>query len=171
LSVARERLGYPRAYWPYVLKVGQETGVDPYLILAVARQESTFRPSLASSAGAVGVMQVMPATAEHMVKTDPNTSPETGSNLESPLNSLRLGARYLRLMLDGSQGNIAFALASYNAGPGNCAKWRKQFAKADLETFIESIPFAETRDYVKIVLANYAAYYSLYPPADAKGDQ
>lgn len=166
-SVARQRLDFPRAYWPIVVKIGKEMGVDPYLILAVARQESTFRPALASSAGAVGVMQLMPGTAEHMVKTDPEISPETGANLESPVNSLRLGARYLKLMLDRSDGNIAFALASYNAGPGNCAKWRKQYAKADLETFVESIPFSETRDYVKIVLGNYAAYYSLYPPAGA----
>ena len=166
-SVARRRLDYPRAYWPHVLKVSEETGVDPYLILAVARQESTFRPRLVSYAGAVGVMQVMPSTAEQLAKS-PDIPKETASNLESPLNSLRLGAHYLSEMLARWKGNVAFALASYNAGPGNCAKWQKQFAKADLETFIESIPFAETREYVKIVLGNYAAYYSLYPPLDKK---
>jgi soluble lytic murein transglycosylase len=153
-----------------VLKVSEETGVDPYLILAVARQESTFRPRLVSYAGAVGVMQVMPGTAQQLAKS-PDIPKETASNLESPLNSLRLGAQYLSEMLAQWKGNVAFALASYNAGPGNSAKWQKQFAKADLETFIESIPFAETREYVKIVLGNYAAYYSLYPPADAKGSQ
>ena len=70
-------------------------------------------------------------------------------------------------MLDRSDGNVAYALASYNGGPGNCDKWVHQFGKADIETFIESIPFSETRDYVKIVLGNYAAYCSLYPSAHA----
>jgi soluble lytic murein transglycosylase-like protein/outer membrane protein assembly factor BamD (BamD/ComL family) len=161
-STARLRLDFPRAYWPLAVKVGKETGVDPFLILAVGRQESTFRPSLSSSAGAMGIMQLMPGTARHLVKTDPDISSETGENLEEPLNSLRLGAHYIADMLDGSQGNIAYALASYNAGPGNCAKWKKQFGNVGLEDFIESIPFAETRDYVKIVLGNYAAYCSLY---------
>jgi soluble lytic murein transglycosylase len=108
----------------------------------------------------------MPATADLLAKGDPEVPRNTADNLENPLSSLRLGAHYLHHMLDRWQGNIAFALASYNAGPGNFAKWRKQFAKTDLETFIESIPFIETREYVKIVLANYAAYHSLYPPAD-----
>jgi len=165
-SIARRRLDYPRAYWPLVLEVSKENGLDPYLVLAVARQESTFRPALISSAGAVGLMQVMPATADLLAKGDPEVPRNTADNLENPLSSLRLGAHYLHHMLDRWQGNIAFALASYNAGPGNFAKWRKQFAKTDLETFIESIPFIETREYVKIVLANYAAYHSLYPPAD-----
>lgn len=167
-SVARRRLDYPRAYWPLVLEVGKENALDPYLILAVARQESTFRPGLVSSAGAVGLMQVMPGTAELLAKGDPEIPRDAADGLEYPLNSLRLGAHYLHHMLDGSQGNIAYALASYNAGPGNCAKWRKQFAKMDLESFIESIPFLETREYVKIVLGNYAAYRSLYPPADVE---
>jgi soluble lytic murein transglycosylase len=110
----------------------------------------------------------MPGTAELLAKGDPEIPRDAADGLEYPLNSLRLGAHYLHHMLDGSQGNIAYALASYNAGPGNCAKWRKQFAKMDLESFIESIPFLETREYVKIVLGNYAAYHSLYPSADVE---
>ncbi len=161
---ARLRVQFPRAYWTHVVEIAKETELDPYLLLAVARQESTFRPALVSSAGAAGVMQLMPGTAKHLAKADPEVGPEHAANLESPTNSLKLGAHYLKAMLDKNDGNLAFALASYNAGPGNCAKWRKQFPKADLETFIEAIPFLETRDYVKIVLGNYAAYRSLYPP-------
>jgi soluble lytic murein transglycosylase len=66
-------------------------------------------------------------------------------------------------MIGRFEGNLVYAVASYNAGPGNVAKWRKASPGADLETFVETIPFSETRDYVKRVLGNYAAYHSLYP--------
>jgi soluble lytic murein transglycosylase len=158
------RLDYARAYWPHVVAIAKETGVDPYLILAVARQESTFRPSLTSSAGAQGVMQVMPGTAEWLAKAEPTIGPEHAKQLDVPTSSLRLGTYYLMRMIDRCGGNVADALASYNAGPGNLSKWRKQYPNADLDTFIESIPFSETRHYVKAVLGNYAAYHSLYPP-------
>jgi len=160
---ARLRVDYPLAYWPHVRRISEEAGVDPYLVLAAARQESTFRPALTSYAGARGVMQVMPDTAKWLAKVDPNVEAQHASDLENPLNSLRLGAYYLVRMIDRSGGNLVYALASYNAGPGNCDKWRKRFPHVDLETFIESIPFSETRRYVKAVLGNYAAYYSLYP--------
>ena len=68
-------------------------------------------------------------------------------------------------MLDRSDGNPVYALASYNAGPGNCDKWRTRSGGSSLEQFLESIPFPETNDYVKKVLANYAAYHSVYPVA------
>jgi soluble lytic murein transglycosylase len=165
-STARRRVSYPRGYWPEVLKIGKEAGVDPYLVLAVARQESMFRPAIKSYAGATGVMQLMPGTAKHLAQKNPHITPEHAADLESPANSLRLGAYYLRSMLDRSKGNLVFALASYNAGPGNCDKWRAKFGSVDMETFIDSIPFFETREYVKIVLGNYAAYYSLYPPVE-----
>jgi soluble lytic murein transglycosylase-like protein len=158
-TVKRLRVNYPRAWWRFVSRIGKELNVDPYLILAVARQESTFRPALTSSAGACGVMQVMPGTAKAIAK---NTGLRA-DRLDNPHQSLQLGARYIADMLRISHGNIVYALASYNAGPGNCRKWQKQFAGKDMESFIEAIPFAETRDYVKRVLGNYAAYYSLYP--------
>jgi len=159
---ARFAVDYPKAYWPLVTGVAKENNVDPLLILAVARQESTFRPTLTSYAGARGVMQLMPQTAEWLGKSDSELK-KCAANLEDPLSSLKLGARYLARMIERSDGNLVYALASYNAGPGNCDKWRVRFANTDLETFIESIPFRETRNYVKIVLGNYAAYCSLYP--------
>ncbi len=161
-STARLRILYPRAYWERVRSIAEADNIDPYLILAVARQESTFRPALTSFAGAAGVMQLMPATAKYLAKAESDFEPEIASNLVDPVYSLRMGARYLKRMIERSDGNVAYALASYNAGPGNCSKWRKQFGNAPLESFIESIPFTETREYVKTVLANYAAYLSLY---------
>ncbi|MBX3176445.1 MAG: transglycosylase SLT domain-containing protein [Candidatus Hydrogenedentes bacterium] len=167
-SLARLRLEYPLAYWNEVKAIAAEAGLDPYLILAVAKQESTFRPNLTSSAGASGVMQLMPSTAKWMADVDPNISRDHVANLESPVNSLRLGAYYLVRMFGRSDGNLVDTLASYNGGPGNRDKWRKRFPNHDLDQFIEAIPFSETKDYVQKVLGNYAAYRSLYEPFDAR---
>lgn len=161
-GIERLRVRWPRAYWQDVQKIANDVGIDPYLVLAVARQESTYRPALTSHAGASGVMQIMPGTARDIVKWE-KFDAAMANDLENPMTSLRMGACYLVRMLERCDGNIAYALASYNAGPGNCSKWRNAFGGEDLETFIEQIPFDETRDYVKKVLGNYAAYYSLYP--------
>ncbi len=161
-GVDRLRVRWPRAYWPHVQKIAKDTGVDPYFILAIARQESTYRPALTSHAGASGVMQIMPGTAKDIVKWE-CFDESLCSDLENPMTSLRMGACYLARVLERHDGNLAYAAASYNGGPGNCSKWRDQFGDDDLEKFIENIPFSETRDYVKKVLGNYAAYYSLYP--------
>ena len=163
---ARLRINYPRAYWQQVRAKCSGTGIDPYLVLAIARQESTFRPTLTSHAGACGIMQVMPPTAQWLAKVDPSIDSACIANLENPDNSFRLGICYLLRMVERSGGNLVHALASYNAGPGNCSKWLKRWPKADLETFVENIPFGETRNYVKAVLGAYAAYHSLYSPAD-----
>lgn len=160
----RIRLLFPRAYWPEMCRQAREAEVDPYLLLAIARQESTFRASIASRAGATGVMQLMPATAKWLGEVDANIPADHAKHLESARHSIRMGAFYLRRMLRRSDANVIFALASYNAGPGNCDKWRKRFPKLGMEEFVEAIPFEETKQYVRKVLGNYAAYYSLYPP-------
>jgi soluble lytic murein transglycosylase-like protein len=165
-TLARRRLSYPLAFWPQFKSVAKEAGVDPFLMMAMARQESTFRASIKSHAGATGVMQVMPATAKWMAKVDDNIKPHHVSHLESAVNSIRLGAFYLKRMSASYNGHLVHATAAYNAGPGNLNKWKKQFGAADLDTFIEAIPFSETKDYVKKVLGNYAAYHSLYPAPD-----
>lgn len=162
-TVARLRLELPRAYWPTVTALARETGVDPYLILAVAKQESTYRATVMSHAGATGVMQLMPKTADWMATVEPAIANAHANNLKSPENSIRLGAYYLKRMKDRSDLNLVYAVASYNGGPGNVDKWRRQFAGRNLDQFVEEIPFDETRMYVKKVLGYYAAYHSLYP--------
>lgn len=158
----RMRLYYPLAFWNEVRAVALEMGLDPFLILSVARQESTFRATIVSHAGAVGLMQVMPSTARWLAEKDSRIGGEDSANLTVPRNSLRLGAVYLRTMIEQAQGNLGFALAAYNAGPGNVGKWRAARPNATFEAFVEAIPLDETRDYVKRVLGNYAAYHSLY---------
>lgn len=164
-TLAYRRLELPLAYWPEVTQLARETGVDPYLILAVAKQESTFRATVVSHAGASGVMQLMPKTASWLESKDPDIPAGTSAHLKSPLNSIRLGANYLEQMIERSGGNLVYAVASYNGGPGNVDKWRKQNPTTDLDAWIEFIPFSETQDYVRKVLGYYMAYHSLYPPA------
>jgi soluble lytic murein transglycosylase len=161
----RLRIMYPKAYWDDVSLVARQAGLDPFLLLSVARQESTFRASIASGAGATGVMQLMPATAAWLAEKEPGVAPEDATSLECPSSSLRMGAFYLARMVASNDGNVAAALAAYNAGPGNVRKWRRAQPGADTETFIESIPFSETQTYVKRVLGNLAAYRSIYDGA------
>lgn len=154
---------YPRAYWETVRKTAGEIGADPMMLLAIARQESVFQARIASQAGATGIMQLMPSTAAWLVKARPEVGAHHAELLEKPASSFRLGGYYYRYILDRQDSNPVFAIASYNAGPGNVSKWRSRIATADLDDFIESIPFDETRDFVKKVLGNYAAYHSIYP--------
>jgi len=163
-SLDRLRVRYPQAYWSLVTSLAKEYNMDPYLILSVARQESTYRPSLSSSAGAAGIMQLMPATAKWLAKVDDSVPASAARDLSDPRNSMRLGVAYLRRMMDRSEGNLVYALAAYNAGPGNCDKWRRKYRGMPITEFIENIPFTETQNYVKRILAHYATYHSLYPP-------
>jgi soluble lytic murein transglycosylase-like protein/TolA-binding protein len=162
-TLERLRVLYPRAYWDEVQRMARETGLDPYLILAVGRQESIFQSRVVSSAGATGVMQLMPATAKWLAGIEPAVSNDQLENLTHPENSLRLGAYYLIRMVERNDSNLVYALASYNAGPGNVSKWKRQIPTSDMEAFVEAIPFTETRGFVKKVLGNYAAYHSIYP--------
>jgi soluble lytic murein transglycosylase-like protein/TolA-binding protein len=167
-TVDRLRIAFPRAYWPQMTALAKDTGLDPYLLLAMARQESAFRARVGSSAGAQGVMQLMPDTATWLAKVEPAVTTGHASNLHHPGSSIRLGAYYLMRQVDRQDGNLVYALSCYNAGPGNLSKWRKRLPTRDMDRFIEAIPFAETKGYVQRVLGNYAAYHSLYDGLDDK---
>lgn len=163
-TLARWRLEFPRPYREVYLEQARALGVDPYLLMAIARQESTFRASIKSRSGATGVMQLMPATAAWMAKTTPGVTPEIAAHLTSPVHSILLGANYIAQMLDKFGANMLYAAAAYNAGPGNVSKWLKATPGAAPDVFVDVIPFEETRGYVRKVLGNFAAYHSIYPP-------
>ncbi len=171
-GLARERVRHPLVHWGEVRAIARETRTDPLLLLAIARQESLFQPRAVSRAGATGLLQLMPSTAEWMVTVERSITAGTVRDLGHPRNSLRLGAYYLRRMLNQVDGDAALALAAYNGGPGNLSKWRRRYGTRDMDAFIDAIPFGETRDYVKKVLGNYAAYHTLYPEPDrAAGEE
>ncbi len=132
---------------------------DKALVLAVSRQESNFNPYARSSAGACGLMQVMPNTAYHVSgnsqdKKDLRRLFDISYNLE-------VGQKYLEYLLNKPYigGNLFYMLAAYNAGPGNLVKWMKTMRyQNDPLLFIEVIPARQTRLYVERVMANYWIY-------------
>jgi soluble lytic murein transglycosylase len=149
---------YPMAFGDLVQKYSEKAGVDPSLAFAVMRAESSFAPSATSPVGARGLMQLMPHTAAlvlHEKKIDPD-------RLYDPELNIRLGTRHLRELIDIYNGNLVAVIASYNAGAHNVNRWLKTYSSLQTDEFIESIPFGETRDYVKKVLASADLYRRLY---------
>ena len=128
--------------------------LPPGLIFSVMRQESEFSPNALSPAHAVGLMQLLPDTAR-VVEGDPKID-ETA--LMDPATSIRIGARYLREVLDRFHGSVPLAVAAYNAGPEAVERWIARANGETLDIFIEQIPYAETRAYVISVMSNLGAY-------------
>jgi soluble lytic murein transglycosylase len=159
---------YPLPYWDAVQELAGARGLDPYLVAAVMREESAFGPATISRAGARGLMQLMPATARRVARALalPEPVPE---GLHTPALNLTLGTAYLAQVLEEFGGNVPAALAAYNAGPPAVRRWLQEIPTADPDRFIEAIPYAETREYVKRVLASHRRYQALYaaPPAPA----
>jgi soluble lytic murein transglycosylase len=151
---------YPLAYREAVTKSARTNGVPEWLIYSIIRAESSFLPSALSPAGAMGLMQVMPATAKAVnggksAKSDP-------FNLYLPEVNITLGVKHLKDLLVLYNGDLVAAVAAYNAGAGNVNRWEKAFGSLRRDEFIESIPFTETREYVKKVLAGAEIYSTLY---------
>jgi soluble lytic murein transglycosylase len=130
--------------------------VDVALLYGIARQESRFSPDIVSSAGAVGLMQLMPGTARWVAKQLGRNDYRAASIAEVELNTL-FGAYYFKYWLDRLDRMQALAAAAYNAGPGRAQAWRPP-APLEGAIWVETIPFNETRDYVKKVLANSVVY-------------
>jgi soluble lytic murein transglycosylase len=154
---------YPLAHRSELEAKAREAGLDPAYVFGLIRQESRFITDARSSVGASGLMQVMPATARWVAKKlGLRFTPEMITDRDT---NLRLGTAYLKLVLDDFGGSQAMAAAAYNAGPGRPRRWREGPV---LETPIwaENIPFPETRDYVKKVLANAAVYGTLLGSAE-----
>lgn len=138
--------------------------VDPALISAIVRKESLFDPNAESPRGAKGLMQIMPTTALYVLRDEPNAAHELNERLSLPEENLRIGQKYLKdLMADKSVGDdLISLLVAYNAGQGNLSTWKARFKQnfisEDPLLFLETIPAAETRNYVEYVMANYWLY-------------
>jgi soluble lytic murein transglycosylase len=134
--------------------------LEPALIFAFMRQESRFKPSAQSPAGARGVMQLMPQTARQVVKVA-QLPQALSQDLDNPINNMTLGANYLRQLIEMPQidGNLMLLIAAYNRGPGLVGKWRIAAQKAqDPLWFLETLPIAETRQHVRQVMSNFWLY-------------
>ena len=157
---------YPDYYWDQVVAASAEAKIDPFLVLSVIRQESTFNEGAVSRAGAMGLMQIMPHTGQTLAHTLGIPRFKRHS-LFDPSVSIRLGSYFLgdqvRRFTEGPAAEMGFelGLAAYNAGPHNARKWLDRFPFDDIDAFVERIPYKETRLYVKLVLKNYAIYKAL----------
>lgn len=155
------RIIYPFPYRDLVLAEAPERGLDPFLVAGLIRQESMFDADIASGAGAIGLMQIMPATGRALARAagirDWNVE-----MLERPEVNIHLGTAFFAEMLSRFGGRVGPALAGYNAGPARVARWRSFPEYADDELFMERIPFDETRDYLKKVQQNARIYRFLY---------
>jgi soluble lytic murein transglycosylase len=158
-------LRYPAPYSKVLSKQARVRQLDEPLLFGLVRQESRFIADAKSSAGAAGLMQLLPSTAR-LVARKIGMKGFHPSRLGRPEVNAALGAFYLRQVLDGFGGNAALAAAAYNAGPGRARRWcdAKPLEGA---IYVETIPFAETRQYVKKVMAN-AVYYSALSGGDQR---
>jgi soluble lytic murein transglycosylase len=159
--------GWRRLYYPieekgFVGARAKEFGVDPALLRGLVRQESVFEPRARSRAGALGLTQLMPATAKSLARSVLRARYRSAFLYDPGVNA-RLGAAYFRQLLDRFGGKPVFALAAYNGGPTRMARIvRENPGREDDEVF-ESHPAYETRDYVRRVMLYAESYRELYP--------
>ncbi|AOW14745.1 lytic transglycosylase [Hydrogenophaga crassostreae] len=150
---------FPTPYLPQVTQRAQAIGLDPAYVYGLIRQESRFVVAARSGVGASGLMQVMPATARWTARKIGLTDFQP-SQINDRDTNIQIGTAYLKLALDDFEGSMPMAAAAYNAGPGRPRRWREGPTLAG-EIWTENIPFDETRDYVKQVLANTTNYAAL----------
>jgi soluble lytic murein transglycosylase len=151
----------PRPYFPVTALAEDKLVVPTALALAIARRESEFNPTVVSSAGARGLMQVMPATAAKMA-AHIGVNYEEAKLLTDPDYNLSLGAAYLDVLIKEFGPNYILVTAGYNAGPGRPRRWVTEFGDprsgADPIDWIEHVPFDETRNYIMRVIESYVVY-------------
>ena len=150
-------LRYPMPWREQFAAAARDNAVEEAMLRGIARQESRFVPEIVSSAGAIGLMQLMPATAQWVARQSGRADYRPSRINEADINT-QFGAFYFKYWLDRLDGSVALAAAAYNAGPGRAQAWRPA-EPLDGAIWVETIPFNETRDYVKKVLAN-SVYYA-----------
>jgi soluble lytic murein transglycosylase len=160
------QLAYPRGYWQHVANGAKIYGLDPYLVLAVIREESRFNPKAVSRSRARGLMQIMPRTGRGIAE-DLDIKRYRTTRLYEPKLNVEMGIYYLSCLVRNFGSNAYLALAGYNGGPNKIKKYVKNWYNGDLgsvdiDEFIESIPTRETRLYVQKVMGSYFEYKRLY---------
>ena len=153
---------FPMPFRDAVVKRAQNINLDPAYVYGLIRQESRFIMDARSGVGASGLMQVMPATARETARRIGMTG-FTADQITDRDTNIAIGTGYLKMVLDDVGGSMAMAAAAYNAGPGRPRTWRGQSGSPTVDAAIwaESVPFAETRDYVKKVLSNTTNYAAI----------
>lgn len=179
LPIGFERVLFPRKYEEIVKLKASKLGIDPDFVFALMRQESVFAKDATSPVGATGLMQLMPATARLELsklssdyvnaaqRAELSQRLSSESNLRDPEINVTLGVHHLWRLMQLYKSPV-FALTAYNASPAATEKWQRTIATDDWLTFIERIPYKETRSYVKLILRNYFYYKRWYNSPDGK---
>lgn len=152
---------YPRKEWSEISEYSGRRHLDPALVCGLILQESAFNPLAVSGAGAMGLMQVLPGTGREAALADGATG-FTPARLLEPATNIRLGTWHFAALVARCGGRVELALAAYNAGETRLERWRGAFGTTDPTTFIEDVPYTETRLYVKRILSHAAMYRAIY---------
>jgi len=153
------KVAYPTGLLPTIKGQGAN-GVDPYLVAAIIREESQYDWRAVSRVGAIGLMQVMPGTA-NTVAQRLGLSAVGRDDLFDQETNIRIGVHYVEQLLEQFSGNLMHTIASYNAGPIVVGSWIALYRGRSQDEFVELIPYQETRQYVKRVLRSYREYRRL----------
>lgn len=154
---------YPIKYEEYVEKYAKQYEVDKYMIYAIIKAESNFKPDVTSHSDAIGLMQLLEDTAiERANFISDNEINISKQDLYQPEMNIQIGTSYFAYLLDYYKGNTNLALTAYNAGIGNVNQWRKDGIINSEGSDIENIPYKETNNYVRKILKNYQYYLKLY---------
>ena len=164
-------LAYPRPYWNEIVEAARSQGVDPILMLALMRRESRYDPAAISAVGAVGLFQIMPYKADEFGPQLGLGKLDTTGLMEPAVNAL-LGAKVLSSTIEEFDGYFVPAIAAYNAGEDRVGAWWEAGRSLSDDLFIDTMPYGETRRFVREVLTNYFTYNRLYAiPAAAEEGQ
>ena len=151
---------YPFPFSDIIQGWAKARQINPLLVTGLVRQESRFQPQIESAVGAVGLMQVMPETAEWIGEQTDTPS----YSLTKPEDNVKFGTWFLNFTHEQFDNNSLFAVASYNAGPGSVDEWIKEGGFANADEFVERIPYPETKGYIDSVFGGYWNYLRLYNP-------
>lgn len=160
------QLAYPRGFWNYVLRYSVQYDIDPYLVLAVIREESRFNSMTVSWARAHGLMQIIPSTGRGIARLI-GIRPYYTLKLFDPETNIKMGCYYLSNLMKRFDGNPYLAAAAYNGGPMRVKAWlnkwgREKAYELDIDEFVEGIPLGETRRYVQKVMHSFNEYKRIY---------
>lgn len=156
LARAKLRIGYPKAFAPLIEQAAEPLSLPPAFVRAIAREESSFNPTVVSHANAFGLIQILVSTARGY--SDEVGMEPTPENLRDPRTNLAFGTRYMARLFRRYEANPALVPAAYNAGHGSVERWLRQDRARPFDEFVEEIPYEETRRYTRRVLQTYGIY-------------
>ncbi len=155
------RLSYPKGFNEIVRLHSGKYQADEFIIYSIIREESRFQEDAVSRSGAIGLMQLIPDTGKSTAQKVGISGYNTDM-LYIPIVNIELGTAYFHEVLEQYNGVVYLAIASYNAGPHNVARWVEKLRNLETDEFVEEIPYGETRNYVKRVLRSYGVYKAIY---------